>query len=33
LIDKHMMAIYPYAVKGKVAFSTTHGDIYMLDVK
>lgn len=33
LIDKHMMAIYPYAVEGKVAFSTTHGDIYMLDVK
>ena len=33
LVNKEMMAIYPYAVEGKVAFSTTHGDIYMLDVK
>lgn len=33
LVDKHMVAMYPYAVEGKVAFSTAAGEVYMLQVK
>ena len=33
LVDKHMMAIYPVAAEGKIAFSTAAGEMYVLNVK
>ena len=33
LVDKHMVAMYPYAADGKVAFSTAAGEVYILQVK
>ena len=33
LINKNMMAIYPVAANGKIAFSTAAGEMYLLNVK
>ena len=33
LVDKHMMAIYPVAAEGKIAFSTAAGEMYLMQVK
>ena len=33
LVNKEHMAIYPYASNGKIAFSTTNGEIYLMHVK
>ena len=33
LVGKHMMAIYPVAVEGKIAFSTAAGEMYLMQVK
>ena len=33
LVNKEMMAIYPYAAKGQIAFSTASGDVYLMKVK
>ena len=33
LVNKEMMAIYPYAAKGQIAFSTAGGEIYLMKVK
>lgn len=33
LVDKHMVAMYPYAAEGKVAFSTAAGEVYLMQVK
>ena len=33
LVGKHMMAIYPAAAEGKIAFSTAAGEMYLLTVK
>ena len=33
LVNKEMMAIYPYASNGQIAFSTAAGDIYLMKVK
>lgn len=33
LVNKETMAIYPYAADGKIAFSTTAGKVYVMNVK
>lgn len=33
LVGKHMMAIYPAAAEGKIAFSTAAGEMYLMQVK
>ena len=33
LVNKENMAIYPYAVEGKIVFSNAGGEIYMMNVK
>ena len=33
LVNKEQMAIYPYAVEGKIVFSNAGGEIYMMQVK
>ena len=33
LINKENMAIYPYAVEGKIAFSNAGGEVYLMNVK
>ena len=33
LVNKEMMAIYPYAAEGQIAFSTAGGEIYLIKVK
>lgn len=33
LVNKEMMAIYPYAAKGQIAFSTASGDVYLMKVR
>jgi Tol biopolymer transport system component len=33
LVGKHMMAIYPFATEGKIAFSTAAGEMYLMQVK
>lgn len=33
LVGKDMMAIYPFAAEGKIAFSTAAGEMYLLNVK
>ena len=33
LVNKSMMAIYPFAAEGKIAFSTAAGEMYLLNVK
>ena len=33
LVNKEMMAIYPYTADGKIAFSTVNGEIYLMNVK
>ena len=33
LVGKDMMAIYPFAVEGKIAFSTAAGEMYLMQVK
>ena len=33
LVGKNMMAIYPVAAEGKIAFSTAGGEMYLLQVK
>ena len=33
LVGKDMMAIYPFAVEGKIAFSTAAGEMYLMNVK
>ena len=33
LVNKEMMAIYPYAAEGQIAFSTASGEIYLMKVK
>ena len=33
LVDKHMMAIYPVAAEGEIAFSTAAGEMYLMQVK
>ena len=33
LVGKDMMAIYPFAVEGKIAFSTADGEMYLMQVK
>ncbi len=33
LVKKESMAIYPYAAKGQIAFSTTEGKVYVMNVK
>ena len=33
LVNKENMAIYPYAVEGKIVFSNAGGEIYMMQVK
>lgn len=33
LINKEMMAIYPYAANGQIAFSTAAGKVYVMNVK
>ena len=33
LVNKNMMAIYPTAAEGKIAFSTAAGEMYVLNVK
>lgn len=33
LVNKEMMAIYPYAAEGQIAFSTAGGEIYLMKVK
>lgn len=33
LVGKNMMAIYPFAAEGKVAFSTASGEMYLMQVK
>ena len=33
LVGKDMMAIYPVAVEGKIAFSTAAGEMYLMQVK
>ena len=33
LVGKNMMAIYPFAAEGKVAFSTAGGEMYLMQVK
>ena len=33
LVNKENMALYPYAVEGKIVFSNAGGEIYMMNVK
>lgn len=33
LVNKENMALYPYAVEGKIAFSNAGGEIYLMNVK
>ena len=33
LVNKENMAIYPYAVEGKIAFSNAGGEVYLMNVK
>jgi Tol biopolymer transport system component len=33
LVGKDMMAIYPFATEGKIAFSTAAGEMYLMQVK
>lgn len=33
LVGKHMMATYPFAAEGKIAFSTASGEMYLMQVK
>ena len=33
LVNKEMMAIYPYAAEGQIAFSTASGDVYLMKVR
>lgn len=33
LVNKEMMALYPYAAEGQIAFSTASGEIYLMKVK
>lgn len=33
LVNKEMMAIYPYAANGQIAFSTAGGNVYLMKVK
>lgn len=33
LVKKESMAIYPYAAKGQIAFSTAEGKVYVMNVK
>lgn len=33
LVNKEMMAIYPYAAEGQIAFSTAGGEIYLMKVR
>lgn len=33
LVNKEMMAIYPYTAEGQIAFSTAGGEIYLMRVK
>ena len=33
LVGKEMMAIYPFATEGKIAFSTAAGEMYLMNVK
>ena len=33
LVGKDMMAIYPFAAEGKIAFSTAAGEMYLMQVK
>ena len=33
LVNKEQMAIYPYAVEGRIAFSNAAGEMYLLNVK
>ena len=33
LVNKENMAIYPYAVEGKIAFSNAGGEVYLMQVK
>ena len=33
LVGKDMMAIYPFATEGKIAFSTAAGEMYLVNVK
>lgn len=33
LVNKENMALYPYAVEGKIAFSNAGGEVYLMNVK
>ena len=33
LVAKDKLAMYPYAAEGKIAFTTSKGDMYLLTVK
>jgi hypothetical protein len=33
LVGKDLMAIYPVAAEGKIAFSTAAGEMYLMQVK
>ena len=33
LVNKEQMAIYPYAVDGKIAFSNAAGEVFLMQVK
>lgn len=33
LINKHMVAMYPYTAQGKIAFTTAGGEVYLMKVK
>ena len=33
LVNKENMAIYPYAVEGKIVFSNAGGEVYLMNVK
>ena len=33
LVNKEQLAIYPYAAKGKIAFSNAAGEVFMMNVK
>ena len=33
LVNKEQMAIYPYAVEGKIAFSNAAGEVFLMNVK
>ena len=33
IVNKEQMAIYPYAVEGKIAFSNAAGEVFLMQVK